>query len=40
MQDLWFHLPLRYEDRTHLTPIRELVPGAPAQVEGVVAASS
>jgi ATP-dependent DNA helicase RecG len=38
VQDLWFHLPLRYEDRTRLTPIRELVPGAPAQVEGVVAA--
>ena len=23
-QDLWFHLPLRYEDRTRVTPIREL----------------
>jgi ATP-dependent DNA helicase RecG len=38
LQDLWFHLPLRYEDRTRLTPIRDLVPGAPAQVEGRVEA--
>ncbi|HSN00350.1 MAG TPA: ATP-dependent DNA helicase RecG [Rudaea sp.] len=38
LQDLWFHLPLRYEDRTRLTPIRELVPGASAQVEGRVEA--
>ncbi len=36
LQDLWFHLPLRYEDRTRLTPIRELVAGKVAQVEGVV----
>ena len=38
LQDLWFHLPLRYEDRTRLTPIRKLVPGASAQVEGRVEA--
>ncbi len=38
VQDLWFHLPLRYEDRTRLTPIRELSPGQPALVEGVVEA--
>ncbi len=38
VQDLWFHLPLRYEDRTCITPIRELVAGQPAQVEGVVEA--
>ena len=38
LQDSWFHLPLRYEDRTRLTPIRDLVPGAPAQVEGRVEA--
>ncbi|HST26954.1 MAG TPA: ATP-dependent DNA helicase RecG [Rudaea sp.] len=38
LQDLWFHLPLRYEDRTRLTPIRDLVAGAPAQVEGRVEA--
>ncbi len=36
VQDLWFHLPLRYEDRTRITPIRELQPGVPAQVVGVV----
>ena len=38
VQDLWLHLPIRYEDRTTLTPIRELVPGQPAQVEGRVEA--
>jgi len=36
LQDFWFHLPLRYEDRTRITRIRDLVPGLPAQVEGVV----
>lgn len=36
LQDLWFHLPLRYEDRTRLTPIRELVVGRSAQIEGKV----
>ncbi|MBA8889664.1 ATP-dependent DNA helicase RecG [Dokdonella fugitiva] len=36
VQDLWFHLPLRYEDRTRITPIRELRIGESAQVEGVV----
>ena len=38
LQDLWFHLPLRYEDRTHITPIRDLLPGATAQVEGRIQA--
>jgi len=38
VQDLWLHLPTRYEDRTTLTPIRELVPGQPAQAEGRVEA--
>ncbi|GGD44431.1 ATP-dependent DNA helicase RecG [Pseudoxanthomonas indica] len=38
LQDLWLHLPLRYEDRTALTPIRLLQPGVPAQVEGRVEA--
>jgi ATP-dependent DNA helicase RecG len=38
VQDLWLHLPLRYEDRTRLVPIRALQPGVPAQVEGVVEA--
>ncbi|HVX04892.1 MAG TPA: ATP-dependent DNA helicase RecG [Rhodanobacteraceae bacterium] len=39
VQDLWFHLPLRYEDRTRITPIRDLVAGESAQVEGVVEAA-
>lgn len=38
VQDLWFHLPLRYEDRTRLTPIRDLIAGKAALVEGVVEA--
>ncbi|MCY7313490.1 MAG: ATP-dependent DNA helicase RecG [Pseudoxanthomonas sp.] len=38
LQDLWLHLPLRYEDRTQLTAIRDLQPGVPAQVEGRVEA--
>ena len=38
LQDLWLHLPLRYEDRTQLTPIRSLQPGVAVQVEGRVEA--
>ncbi len=38
VQDLWFHLPLRYEDRTRLSAIRALQPGIPAQIEGRVEA--
>lgn len=38
LQDLWFHLPLRYEDRTRITLIRDLRAGEAAQVEGVVEA--
>ncbi|MEZ5461397.1 ATP-dependent DNA helicase RecG [Dokdonella sp.] len=38
VQDLWFHLPLRYEDRTRLTPIRDLRIGESAQIEGVIEA--
>ena len=34
VQDLLFHLPLRYEDRTRVHPIGSLYPGARAQVEG------
>ena len=33
LQDLWLHLPLRYEDRTTLTRIQDLRNGVPAQVE-------
>lgn len=36
MQDLWLHLPLRYEDRTRLTTIAQLQGGVPAQIEGRV----
>ncbi|MFC5437376.1 ATP-dependent DNA helicase RecG [Rhodanobacter umsongensis] len=38
VQDLWFHLPLRYEDKTRVTAISDLRVGARAQVEGVVEA--
>ena len=38
VQDLWLHLPLRYEDRTQLTAIRDLLPGQSAQIEGRVEA--
>ena len=38
IQDLWFHLPLRYEDRTRLTPIRDLRIGDSVQVEGSIEA--
>ena len=38
LQDLWFHLPLRYEDKTRLTAIRDLRVGDTAQVEGRVEA--
>ena len=34
--DLVLHLPLRYEDETHITPIRDARSGVPAQVEGIV----
>lgn len=34
--DLVFHLPSRYEDRTRLTPMADLVPGTQALVEGDV----
>ena len=36
VQDLWFLLPLRYEDRTHVRPIGELTDGARAAVEATV----
>jgi ATP-dependent DNA helicase RecG len=38
VQDLWFHLPLRYEDRTRITSIRDLRPGEPALIEGRIEA--
>ncbi|SDT07673.1 ATP-dependent DNA helicase RecG [Pseudomonas oryzae] len=36
LQDVLFHLPLRYQDRTRVTPIAALRPGGDAVVEGVV----
>ena len=36
VQDVLFHLPIRYEDRTNLTPIGSLQPGQQALVEGVI----
>lgn len=36
VQDLLLHLPLRYEDRTQLYPIGDLLPGMYATVEGDV----
>ena len=34
--DLWFHLPLHYQDRTRLTAIADVRVGAAWQVEGVI----
>ncbi|MCK3654948.1 ATP-dependent DNA helicase RecG [Pasteurellaceae bacterium Macca] len=36
VQDLLFHLPMRYEDRTCITPIADLRPESHATVEGIV----
>jgi ATP-dependent DNA helicase RecG len=36
VQDVLFHLPLRYQDRTHVTPIGSLRPGDEAVIEGEV----
>lgn len=34
--DLILHLPIRYEDETHLFPIAEILQGQTVQVEGVI----
>jgi ATP-dependent DNA helicase RecG len=39
VQDLLFHLPLRYQDRTRITPIGALQPGIDAVIEGEVRAT-
>lgn len=39
IQDLLFHLPIRYQDRTHITPIGSLLVGQDAVIEGQVVAS-
>ena len=36
LQDLLFHLPLRYEDRTRITAIRDLMPGIHTNIIGEV----
>jgi ATP-dependent DNA helicase RecG len=36
IQDLLFHLPLRYQDRTRVYPIRSIEPGDHVVVEGIV----
>ncbi|UTA47983.1 ATP-dependent DNA helicase RecG [Simiduia sp. 21SJ11W-1] len=39
LQDLLFHLPLRYLDRTRVTPIGALQPGTTAVIEGEIKAA-
>ncbi|SFQ84922.1 ATP-dependent DNA helicase RecG [Halopseudomonas formosensis] len=39
VEDVLFHLPLRYQDRTRVTPIGALRPGLDAVIEGVVVAA-
>jgi ATP-dependent DNA helicase RecG len=36
IQDVLFHLPLRYENRTRIVPIGSLQPGQQAVIEGVI----
>ena len=36
LQDVLFHLPLRYQDRTRVVPIGALRPGQDAVIEGTV----
>jgi ATP-dependent DNA helicase RecG len=36
IQDLLFHLPQRYIDRTHLTPMGTLLPGHNAYIQGEI----
>ncbi|TAK73568.1 MAG: ATP-dependent DNA helicase RecG [Gammaproteobacteria bacterium] len=36
LEDLLFHLPARYQDRTQIQPIRTLIPGNEVVVEGVI----
>ena len=36
VQDLLFHLPVRYQNRSRVVPLAELTPGAEVQVEGQV----
>ena len=40
IEDLLFHLPLRYEDRTHITAIRQARLGAFVQLEGQIGSTT
>ncbi|MGF1758096.1 ATP-dependent DNA helicase RecG [Photobacterium sagamiensis] len=40
VQDLLFHLPLRYEDRTRIWPIANVMPGQHLAVQGEVVSNS
>ncbi len=39
IQDMLFHLPLRYEDRTRIWPVAAVTPGQHATIEGEVVGS-
>ena len=36
LQDVLFHLPLRYEDRTRVVPVGAIRPGQRATIEGQI----
>ncbi len=36
VQDVLFHLPLRYQNRTEIRPMRQLMPGDPVVVQGEI----
>jgi ATP-dependent DNA helicase RecG len=36
ISDMLFHLPIRYEDRTKLTPIHEIMAGRKVFIEGII----
>lgn len=36
VQDLLFHLPLRYQDRTRIIPMARLMPGDHVAIEGII----
>jgi ATP-dependent DNA helicase RecG (EC 3.6.1.-) len=40
IKDLWFHFPLRYQDRTRITPIGSLHEGLDAVIEGEIRIAS
>lgn len=40
VQDLLFHLPIRYQDRTRIIPIGTLVVGQDAVIEGIVVSAN